>query len=90
MQKYVDTFKKPLDKHEVAAVVRQMVAEKRPTTSFITRRFGLAYGKALGIMELLEDAGVVGPLMRGRRSVILKDVETAVNAALRQLKKGNS
>lgn len=89
MKVYTDVFKKPLDKHEVAAVVRQMVAEKRPSTSFITRRFGIGYGKALNIMLLLEDAGVVGPLMSGRRTVILKDIETAVNAALRQLRKGN-
>lgn len=85
---YTDTFKKPLDKHEVAAVVRQMVAEKRTTTSFITRHFGIGYGKALNMMLMLEDAGIVGPLMSGRRILILRDPDTAINAALRQLKKG--
>lgn len=81
-------FNPKLDKHEVAAVVRAMVIEKRPSTSFITRRFGFGYRKALKIMMLLDDAGVVGPLMRGRRTIILKDVDAAINAALRQFKKG--
>lgn len=88
MKAYTDVFKKPLDKNEVAAVVRQVVTEKRPTTSFLTRRFGMGYYKALAIMVLLDDAGVTTPMMRGRRTIILKDPDTAINAALRQLKKG--
>lgn len=88
MRAYTDAFKKPLDKHEVAAVVRQMVIEKRTTTSFITRRFGMGYAKASAIMTLIEDSGVVSLMTNGKRQVIYNDVDIAVNAALRQLKKG--
>lgn len=88
MKSYTDALKKPLDKHEVAAVVRQMVTENRPTTTFITRRFRMGFGKALAIMMLLDDAGVISPMMRGKRTIILKDVDSAINAALRQLKRG--
>jgi hypothetical protein len=37
---------------------------------------------------LLDDAGVTSPMMRGKRHIILKDESAAVNAALRQLRKG--
>lgn len=88
MKAYTDALKKPLDKHEVAAVVRLMIAANRPSTSFVTRRFGMGFGKAFAIIMLLDDAGVISPMMRGKRTIILKDVDTAINAALRQLKRG--
>lgn len=88
MKPYTDVFKKPLDKNEVASVVRTMVTEKHPTTSFITRRYGYGYGKALEMIMLLQDAGVLGPLSRGKHTILLKTPDAAVNAALRQLKKG--
>lgn len=47
--------------------------------------------KVLRMYELLEDAQVVGLQQRdASRTLILKNEETAINAALRQLKKGNS
>lgn len=90
MKLYTDVFKKPIKKEEVAAVVRQIVSENRPTSSFITRRFGFGYAKASVIIRLLEDADVISLMHRGKRTVLIKDVDGAVNASLRQLRKGNA
>ena len=87
--KYVDVFKKPLAKEDVATAARLMVREKNTNTSLLTRRLRWGYGKALNIVMLLMDAGVIGPTMNGRRSLLLKQEDAAVNAALRQLRKGN-
>jgi len=88
MRAYTDVFKKPLDKNEVAGVVREIIAHKQPTVAFIARRFKWGFGKALAVLTLLDDAGVISPAMRGRRTILLKDPDAAINAALRQLKKG--
>lgn len=88
MKPYTDVFKKPLDKNEVAGVVKEILRAKNPTTSFIARRFKWGYGKAMAILMLLDDAGVISPAMRGRRTIILTEPDAAINAALRQLKKG--
>lgn len=85
---YADVFKKPLDKHEVANAVRAMVKAGNPTPSFFIRSFRFGVSKAMAMSRLLDDAGVTSPMMRGRRTILLKDPEAAVNAALRQLKKG--
>ena len=87
--KYVDVFKKPLAKEDVATAARLMVREKNTNTSLLTRRLRWGYGKALNIVMLLMDAGVICPTMNGRRSLLLKQEDAAVNAALRQLRKGN-
>lgn len=88
MRAYTDVFKKPLDKYEVTGIVIEIIRHKQPTTAFITRRGKWGIGKALAILNLLEDAGVISPGMRGRRTILLKDPDAAINAALRQLKKG--
>lgn len=89
MKAYRDVFGNPLTKQDVAAAARLIVQMKRATTSLLTRRLGWGYGKAFRMMELLEDAGVVS-LMDGSRprTIILKNEDTAVNAALRQRNKG--
>lgn len=89
MKAYTDVFAQPIDKNHVAAAVRLIVSTNDPRTMFITRRLGIGYGKASAIMELLEDAGVVSLVHNRKRSVILKSPDTAINAALRQLRKGN-
>lgn len=88
MKAYRDVFKKPLNKDEVQGVVLEIIRANNPTTSFIARRFKWGFGKAMVMLTLLDDAGVISPAMRGRRTIILKDPKAAVNAALRQLKKG--
>lgn len=92
MKKYVDIFKKPLKADDVALAVRTICQSKRrPSSSLLQRKLGWGYGKVLRMYELLEDAQVVGLQQRdASRTLILKNEETAINAALRQLKKGNS
>lgn len=89
--KYTDVFKKPLTSDDVALATRTICqAKRRPTSSLLQRRLGWGYGKVIRTMEVLEDAGVVGPQQRdATRTLILKNEEGAVNAALRQLRKGN-
>lgn len=87
--KYTDVFKKPLNKQDVAVAARLMASENSASVSLLTRRLRCGYGKALNIKMLLIDAGVLSMLDGDRQSVILKDPEQAVNAALRQLRKGN-
>lgn len=90
--KYVDIFKKPLKAEDVALACRTICqAKRRPSSSLLQRKLGWGYGKVLRMYELLEDAQVVGLQQRdATRTLILKNEETAINAALRQLKKGNS
>lgn len=86
--KYTDVFKKPLSRQDVTMATRLAVREKNANTSLLVRRLKWGYGKALATAMLLDDAGVTSPMMRGKRHIILKDESAAVNAALRQLKKG--
>lgn len=85
---YTDVFNKPLDPPEVMASARAVVQTKKAFAQTLQRKFGFGYGKASIMIELLEDAHVIGPLMSGKRSIILKTEESAINAAMRQLKKG--
>lgn len=90
MRPYVDVQGKKLLKNEVAAVIREMQKARRTGPTFVQRRFGMGYGKAMRIVELLEDAGVLslyGPSDRPR-VMLLKTEDAAINAALRQLKRG--
>lgn len=86
---YVDVFKKPISKQEVAIAVREIIAANKPGTLFIVRRLRFGYAKASAIMSLLEDAGVVSLTHNNKRTILLKNTDAAINAALRQLKKGN-
>lgn len=89
MKPYTDVFKKPLDKNEVAACARLVVQMKYASTSLLTRRLKIGYGKALEIVLMFVDAGVCSPVSReAKHSILLKNESAAVNAALRQLKKG--
>lgn len=90
MKPYADVFKKPFtqtDVEQAVAVICQ--TKRRPSSSLLQRRLGWGYGKILNMYELLEDAKVVGPVTRdASRTLYLKNQASAVNAALRQLKKG--
>lgn len=88
MKAYRDVFGNPLSKAHITAAVRLIVQEKKATTSLLTRRLGFGYGKASRVMELLEDASVVSLMHDSRRTILLKNESAAINAALRQLKKG--
>lgn len=88
MKAYTDVFGNPITKDEVHIAAAYVIAVKNPSALVLTRRMGMGYGKALRIMELLEDAGVISPLFGLKRTVLLKTQDQAVNAALRQFKKG--
>jgi DNA segregation ATPase FtsK/SpoIIIE-like protein len=91
MRPYVDIQGNKLDKYEVSAVIRAMIQANRTGPTFLQRRFGMGYGKAMRIVELLEDAGVLVPHTGSRpRTFLLKTEDAAINAALRQLKKGRA
>ena len=89
MKPYRDVFGNPLPKRDVVAATRLIVQMNKATTSLLTRRLAWGYGKALETLLLLEDAGVVSLLNGSQgRSVILRNEDAAINAALRQLRKG--
>lgn len=92
MKVYTDVFKKPLSVTDVRTAAAVMVQSKRPSMYTLQRRMGMGAGKAMVMVRLLEDAGVITELTRARpdRTVILKSEPAAINAALRQLKKGNA
>lgn len=87
--KYADVFKKPLGRQEVATAVMVVVMGNSASPSLLQRQMKVGYGKAASILQLLEDAGVVSKASAKPRSVLLKRVDAATNAALRQLRKGN-
>jgi len=89
---YTDVFKKPLSVADVRTAVAVMVKSKRPSMYTLQRNMGMGAGKAMVMVRLLEDAGVITELTKNQpdRTVILKSEPAAVNAALRQLRKGNA
>lgn len=92
MKVYTDVFKKPLSVDDVRTAAAVMVQSKRPSMYTLQRRMGMGAGKAMVMVRLLEDAGVITELTKAHpdRTVILKSEPAAINAALRQLKKGNA
>lgn len=58
---------------EVAELIWQ---EKTPSVSFIQRTYGLGYNHAGKIMEKLECAGIVGPLIDGNpREILVSSID---------------
>lgn len=89
MKAYTDLFKKPLTKNEVRTAVNITVRTGYADAIVISRQMQVGYTKATKLAQLMYDAGViVDSTMRGT-TVVLKNEDTAVNAALRQLRKGN-
>lgn len=88
-RKYVDIFKKPVSVKEVRLAVQVVVTNNNASASLLQRSMKIGFGKAATLLKLMEDAQVITPNMGTRRTVILRQQETATNAALRQLKKGN-
>lgn len=89
---YLDVFKKPLSVSDVRTAATVIVQSKRPSMYTLQRKMGMGAGKAMVMIRLLEDAGIITELTKQRpdRSVILRSEPAAVNAALRQLRKGNA
>lgn len=87
-KKYTDVFKKPLTKKEVRMAAILTVRDNYCDAISLSRKMQIGFGKAGKLAKLMYDAGIiVDSTMRGT-VVILKE-EQAINAALRQLRKGN-
>ena len=88
---YVDMFKKPITKADVQLVIRVLMLKGMVQPMTIQRSTKMGLQKVSVIIRLLEDADVISiPGLNGRRSLYLRDESQATNAALRQLRKGNS
>ena len=81
-------FGRKLTKQDVVQAVIHTVRSKNPYPANIARRMGIGYFKATRLARVLADAGVASPMDAKNRTVYLTE-DAAVNAALRQLKKGN-
>lgn len=88
-KKYTDIFKQPIKVDEVRLAVQVVVTNNNAAPSLLQRQMKIGFGKAATLIRLLEDAQVVTPGGPMRRTVILRQVEAATNAALRQYNKGN-
>lgn len=85
---YTDVMGNKLEKADVMFALQVMGAFKTVTPMALHRPTRWGIGKASNMLTLLSDAGVVTKKNEaGIRSVTLKGAG-AVNAALRQLKKG--
>ena len=68
-----------------ADVARFIVHEQNGNTAMIQRKFEIGYNRAGSIMEQLEKAGIVGPLMGSKpRDVLISD-EQALEGVLARL-----
>lgn len=86
--KATDIFNKPISKDDVRLAIQSIIVSGKASTILLNRHTRLGITKCTNILRLLQQAGVVTPAEKGERKVILKDEVQAVNAALRQLKKG--
>ncbi len=91
MTTYTDAFGKPLNKDDVRLAVQATVMSSTVSTMSLNRSTRLGMVKVVNILRLLEAANIVSPAKDGKRQVIMRGFNNhaaAVNAALRQLKKG--
>lgn len=89
-KKYMDIFKKPITAGEVRQATIVIVRLNKVSSILLQRHMKIGFGKAATIIKLLEAAGVVSKQTdMTNRIVILRNEATAINAALRQLNKGN-
>lgn len=89
MKKYKDVFGKPITKNEVRTATIIALRTGNAETMTLSRQMGIGYGKAQKISRLLYDAGVIVDSTFKGTTILLKKEDTAINAALRQLKRGN-
>lgn len=89
-KKYMDIFKKPITAGEVRQATIVIVRLNKVSSILLQRHMKIGFGKAATIIKLLEAAGVVTRQTdMTNRIVLLRNEATAINAALRQLNKGN-
>ena len=88
MKHYRDLFGKKIGKQDVVQAVIHTVRSGNPYPAYLNRAMGIGFFKATRLAKILADAGVTTPVGKDNRRVLLKE-DAAVNAALRQLKKGS-
>lgn len=89
MRKYTDVMGNPITVDDVRIAVKVAVKFEMVSPLEMHRATRWGTGKASHTLTLLTDAGVLSKMDKDRvRSVILRNEDEAVNAALRQLKKG--
>lgn len=56
--------------------VRKVLEDKRPTTSYVQRRFNIGYNRAANLLEAMEDAGIISkPNPAGKREILVRTGE---------------
>lgn len=91
MKKYTDVMGNPLTVADVRIAVRAVIKYEKVSPLELHRATGWGTGKASHMLTLLCDAGAISKLAKDRsRSVLLRNEDEALNATLRQLKKGRS
>ncbi len=56
--------------------VRMVLEDKRPTTSYVQRRFNIGYNRAANLLEAMEDAGIISkPNPAGKREILVRSGE---------------
>lgn len=88
MKAYRDIFGIPLTKQDVVQAVIHTVRTNNPYPANLQRQMHIGFGKAARLAKVLADAGVATATDSSPRTVLIKNEDQAVNAALRQLKKG--
>ncbi len=54
--------------------VEIVLADRKPTTSYLQRRLGIGYNRAASLIERMENEGIIGaPGRTGRREILLED-----------------
>jgi len=88
MKRYTDVMGKPLTKEDVTHAVALIIRSGEPQPFTLVRGMKIGFGKAVRILSVLHQGNVISGPETKPRALILKDEAQAVNAALRQLKKG--
>lgn len=88
MKAYKDFFGIKLTKYEVVQAVIHTVRLRNPSPVILQRMMHVGLFKARQLARVLADAQVTSPLDVSPRWVYLSE-DAALNAALRQLKKGH-
>ncbi len=59
--------------------VRKILEDKRPSTSYIQRRFNIGYNRAANLLEAMEDAGIISkPNASGKREILVHNGELSL------------
>lgn len=86
---YTDVLGNEFTRAEVSMAIEVVRFQSKVNPVYLHRPTRWGIGKASNMLTLLGDAGVLSRKHEGGfRSIILRDYDQALNAALRQLKKG--